>query len=235
MSEELEKEVQQVEATTSEKRYKGVDFFDNIQHFFEEKQKLVTYVGAGLLVVIVALVFVFMKWLPERNVAAQKAMFHAELAFAKDSFNVALNGNGSNKGFLDVMNNYSFTKAANLSNYYAGICYFNLKQYDNAVKYLNKFSTNDPILGAVKLNAIGDSYSELGKMDEASSYYKKAASYSDNEVYTPYFLLKAALAYEKQKNYSTAKELLENLRTQYPNSDEGREAEKYLARVNAEI
>ncbi|MBX2903844.1 MAG: tetratricopeptide repeat protein [Chitinophagales bacterium] len=235
MSEELEKEVQEVETTTANAATNSVGFFDKVQHFFEEKQQLVTYGGAGLLVVIGALVFVFMKWLPDRNLKAQKEMFHAELAFAKDSFNVALNGNGANKGFLEIGNKYSFTKAANLSNYYAGICYLNLKQYDNAVKYLDKFSTSDPILGAVKLNAIGDAYSELGKMDDATSYYKKAASFSKNEVYTPYFLFKAALAYEKQKKYSDAKALLEEISTNYPNSDEGREAEKYLARVNAAI
>lgn len=72
-------------------------------------------------------------------------------------------------------------------------------------------------------------------MDDATSYYKKAASFSKNEVYTPYFLFKAALAYEKQKKYSDAKALLEEISTNYPNSEEGREAEKYLARVNAAI
>lgn len=126
MSEELEKEVQEVETTTANAATNSVGFFDKVQHFFEEKQQLVTYGGAGLLVVIGALVFVFMKWLPDRNLKAQKEMFHAELAFAKDSFNVALNGNGANKGFLEIGNKYSFTKAANLSNYYAGICYLNL-------------------------------------------------------------------------------------------------------------
>lgn len=235
MSEAKEKEVQDLDVTFENVTGKDTGFFDKAQNFFEEKQQLVTYGGAGLLVVIGLLVFVFMKWLPDRNLKAQKEMFHAELAFAKDSFNTALNGNGTYKGFLEISNKYSFTKAANLCNYYAGICYLNLKQYDNAVKYLGKFSTSDPILGAVKLNAIGDAYAELGKMDEATSNYKKAASFSKNEVYTPYFLFKAALAYEKQKKYSDAKELLEEIRNNYPTSDEGREAEKYLARVNAAL
>lgn len=213
----------------------NISIFERIENFFEEKQQLVTYAGSALLIVIAALVFLFMKWLPDRNVKAQKAVFQAELAFAKDSFDIALNGNGTFKGFLAVNKEYSFTKVANLCDYYAGICYLNLKQYDNAVKYLNKFSTSDPVLGAVKLNAIGDAYSELGKMDDAVSYYKKASSFSENEVYTPYYLLKTALAYEKLKKYSDAKSVLENLRDNYPNSDEGREADKYLARVNAAI
>ena len=232
MAEELENEVATTVANKNESTQE-VDFFGKVQNFFEEKQALLAYGGGGLLVVIGVLLFVFLKWLPDRNTAAQKAMFKAELAFAKDSFALALNGNGVDKGFLQVADAYSFTKSANLSHYYAGICYLNLKQYDNAVKQLSKFSTSDPILGAVRLSALGDAYAELGKMDDAINNYEKAASFSDNEVYTPYFLLKAALANEKQKQYSDAKALLEKIEKNYPNSDEGREVGKYLARVNA--
>ncbi len=231
MAEELEKEV----ATTVESQNeesKG-NFVGNVQRLFEEKQNLLAYIGGGVLVVMGLLVFGFTKWLPDRNAAAQKAMFKAELAFAKDSFALALNGNGDVKGFLEIGNKFSFTKTANLSNYYAGVCYLNLKQYDNAVKYLNKFSTSDPILGAVRYSALGDAYAELGKMNDATNNYEKAASFSSNEVYTPYFLLKAALANEQQKQFSDAKKLLEKIKEQYPNSDEGRDIEKYLARVNA--
>jgi len=235
MAEELENEVLEVKETQKSESSSG-GFTNNVFNFFEEKQQLLAYIGGGVVVVIGVAVFVFAKWLPDRNVAAQKASFRAELAFAKDSFGLALNGNGADvKGFLEIGNKFSFTKTANLSNYYAGICYLNLKQYDNAVKYLGKFSTSDPILGAVRYSALGDAYSELGKMDDAISNYEKAASFSSNEVYTPYFLLKAALANESQKQYGDAKELLEKIKTNYPTSDEGRDIEKYLARVNAAL
>jgi tetratricopeptide (TPR) repeat protein len=235
MAEELENEVLEVKETQKNESSNG-GFIGKAFDFFEEKQQLLAYVGGGVLVLIGVAVFVFAKWLPDRNVAAQKAVFKAELAFAKDSFALALNGNGSDvKGFLEVGDKFSFTKTASLSNYYAGICYLNLKQYDNAVKYLGKFSTSDPILGAVRYSALGDAYAELGKMDDAISNYEKAASFSTNDVYTPYFLLKAALANESQKQYSDAKGLLEKIKADFPNSDEGREIEKYLARVNAAL
>jgi tetratricopeptide (TPR) repeat protein len=233
MSESTEKEVQDEIIENTQSEQKG--FFEKLQHLFEEKQQLVTYGGATLLILIGVVVFVFVKWLPDRNKKAQKEMFQAELAFAKDSFNIALNGNGSFKGFVEISKQYSFTPSANLCKCYAGICYLQLKQYDNAIKYLEDFSTSDPIVGAVRLNAIGDAYAELGKIDEAGSYYKKAASFSKNDVYTPYFLFKAALVCEKQKKYSEAQSLLEQIRENYPNSDEGREAEKYLTRVKAAL
>lgn len=206
-----------------------------LEQFVEEKKQPLMIGGGVLLVVAVALIYVFVKWLPERNVQAQKAMYMAEMAFAKDSFELALNGRAGVgtpvTGFAEVTSKYSFTKAANLANYYAGICCLNLKKYDDAVKYLDKFSTKDPVIGAVKLSATGDAYMELGKTEEGIKYYEKAASFSDNETYTPYFLFKAGLAHEKKQDYASAKEYYEKVRDNYPKSDEARDIEKYIARA----
>lgn len=210
------------------------DVWHQTEDWFEEnKQKVI--VGGGILaLVIVATVFIFAKWLPDRNLNAQRAMFKAEMAFARDSFDLALNGNGLDKGFLDIKKKYSFTKSANLANYYIGICYLNKKDYKNAVDYLGSFSTSDPILGAAKLNLIGDAYADQNKADDAVSYYRKAADFSDNEQYTPFYLLKLGMYYENQKKYNDAKEAFNKLKDKYPNTQEGREADKYIARVNAE-
>jgi TolA-binding protein len=161
-------------------------------------------------------------------------MFPAEAAFSKDSFDLALNGNGLTKGFLDIKKKYSFTKAANLANYYIGICYINKKDYKNAIDALGSFSTGDPILGAAKLNVIGDAYANENKTEEATKYYRKAADFSDNEVYTPFYLLKLGMYLEVQKKYNDAKEAYSKIKDKYPNTQEGREIDKYLARVNVE-
>ncbi len=232
MSDELEKEVLHHTESTSNK---GTELVDSAENFLEQYQKPLMYGGGALVAVLVIALFVAFKWLPDRNAKAQKEMYMSELAFAKDSFQVALNGSGANKGFLQIGTSYSFTKAANLSHYYSGLCYLNLKKYDEAVKYLDKFSTSDPILGSVKLSATGDAYAELGKFEDAAKYYEKAAGFSDNELYAPYFLLKAGLVKERLKKFADAKEVFEKLKKQYPNSDEGRDADKYIARVSAQI
>jgi tetratricopeptide (TPR) repeat protein len=233
MAEEKEEHVEQVEeVVTEESTGKGFSF-DNLEEFFEENQKAVFGAIAVIAVVVVAVVYVFAKYLPEENLKAQKATYMAEFAFAKDSFNLALNGGPAFKGFADAANKYSWTKTGNLANYYSGICCLNLKQFDKAIQYLDKFSTNDAILGALKLNAIGDANAELGKMDEAIKYYEKAANFSDNQSYTPYFLLKTGMAYEKQKKYAEAKKAYEKVHDKYPMSEEGREIEKYIARATA--
>jgi tetratricopeptide (TPR) repeat protein len=209
--------------------------FGNIEQLIEDNQKAVLAGGAVVAALVVAVIYVFVSYLPQENAKAQKAIYMAEFAFAKDSFALALNGNPTYKGFTYVADKYSWTKTGNLANYYAGICCLNLKRYAEAIKYLDKFSTDDAIIGAIKLSATGDAYAESGKMDEAIKYYEKAANYSDNESYTPYFLLKTGEAYEKQKRFADAKKEYEKIRDQYPTSDEGRDIEKYIARAGAAV
>lgn len=207
------------------------------EQFVEEKKQPLLIGGGVLLVVAVALIYVFVKWLPERNLAAQKAMYMAEMAFAKDSFELALNGRAGVGGtpfvgVKEVADKYSFTKAANLANYYAGISCLNLKKYEDAIKYLDKFSTKDPILGAIKLSATGDAYMELKKTEDGIKYYEKAANFSNNEVYTPMFLLKAGMAKQMTNDKEGAKKLFEKIRDEYPKSEEAQSIDKYIAAVS---
>lgn len=207
----------------------------NIEHFVEEnKQKLL--IGGGILIALIAaILFIFLKFLPERELKAERAMYHAEMNFKKEAYELALNGDASGKGFLAVQKDFSFTKSANLCNYYIGISYLNLKKYNEAITYLDKFSTKDPLIGAARYNAMGDAYAELKKTDDAIKYYKKAATFSDNEVYAPYYLLKAGNYCEYLKKYKEANELYQEIKEKYPLSETGRDIEKYIARVQVNL
>jgi tetratricopeptide (TPR) repeat protein len=206
------------------------------QLFIDNNKNAVMIAGGVVLVLVVGLIYLFQSYLPTQNEKAQKAMYMAEFAFAKDSFALALNGQtlGANpyKGFAFVAKDFGWTKAGKLANYYAGLCCLNLKQYDEAIAYLEKFSTDDPIIGALRLSAIGDAYMERNKKDEGIKYYEKAADFSDNETYTPFFLLKTGLAYEKAKKPEEAKKAFEKIRDQYPRSEEAQKIDAYIARVS---
>ena len=191
----------------------------NLENFIEEKKKPLMIGGGILAVVLIAVIYIFGKWIPDRELKAQNDIYMAQFAFEKDSFNIALNGGKTSegkpfKGFLAVANDYGMTHTAKLANLYAGICYLNLKKYQEAVTYLDKGNVSDPVLGAIRLNDMGDAYSEMGKMDDAIGYYEKAAAYSDNEKFAPLFLLKAGMAYEKQKKLADAKKTYEKIRYQ---------------------
>ena len=227
MAEELENVTNNVEAGLGK-----------LQQFVDDNQQKVMIAGGVVVVLIVALVYVFAKYLPEQNLKAQKAIMMADFAFAKDSFALALNGTTTGatpyKGYAQIANDFGMTTTGKLASYCAGVCCLHLKKFDEAKKYLDKCSPNDPIVGAIHLSDLGDAYAELGNFADAIKYYEKAANYSDNQAYTPYFLFKAGLANEHEKKNEEAKKLYEKVRDQYPNSDEGRDIEKYIARVSAQ-
>jgi len=208
-----------------------------LQQWVDDNQQKVMIGGGVAVVVVVALLFLFVKYLPDQNLKAQKAIYMADFAFAKDSFALALNGRSMGgtpfKGYAQVANDFGMTKTGKLANYCAGVCCLHLKKYDEAKKYFDKCSPDDPIIGAIHLSDLGDAYAELNQFDDAIKYYEKAANYSTNDAYTPYFLFKVGLAYEHQKKNEDAKKFYEKVRDQYPNSDEGRDIEKYIARVSA--
>ena len=167
-----------------------------------------------------------------QELKAQDAMFQAEIFFRRDSFNLALNGQGNAKGFLNIIKNFNGTKAANISNYYVGICYLNLGQFKKAVDYLKQYQGDDPNIQAVAYAALADAQSELKQNDEAISNYVKAASFIDfQENLAGEFLFKAALLSEVIGKNDQALEYYQKLKSDYPRSEKGAQADKYIARL----
>jgi tetratricopeptide (TPR) repeat protein len=162
-------------------------------------------------------------------------MFMAENYFEKDSFNLALNGDGNYLGFLDIIDDYGLTKSANRAKYYAGISYLHLGQYEDAIDYLKKFKTDDLLLGPVKNGAIGDAMLELGNTDDALKQYKKAYSETDNILTTPIYKMKAAKLLESMNKLEDALKLYEEIKKDYPESAEGSTVDRYIARVKIKM
>lgn len=123
---------------------------------------------------------------------AQKNFQLASDGTSSDSlYNLALNGAEGKLGFVKIADEYSGTDAGNLANYYAGMAYLNTGKFDQAITYLDKFSSKDVMLKALALGAIGDAHSQKNQMKEALDYYKKALSSNENDFTTPRFTLKA--------------------------------------------
>jgi len=205
------------------------------EHFIEENQKPITYaVGAIVLIVIAYLGFTKF-YLQPREQEAQSQMFMAESYFEKDSFNLAINGDGNYLGFLDIMDDYGMTKSANLAKYYTGISYLYLEQYEDALDYLNNFDTDDLLLGPVTEGARGDAELELGNTDAALKHYRKAYTMNENELTSPVYMMKAANLLESMDEPEDALAIYKEIKEKYPDSNEGRNIEKYISRVEIKL
>ncbi len=139
----------------------------------------------------------------------------------KDSlFILSLNGSEGKYGFLDIIENYKGTKAANLSYYSAGMAYFNLNDFEKSIDYLGNFSSDDEILNALALGAIGDSFAELNQLNDALDSYISAYNLSDNSFSAPKFLLKAGNIASLLGNKSEALKFYNKIKEDYPKSPE---------------
>lgn len=227
---------------TNEKKHNQVDNLTEVEsaltkteQFLESNQKLISIVIGAIVVIAVGYLALNKFYIEPRVQKAQDEMFQAQIYFEKDSFSLALNGDGTNPGFLDIIDDYGSTEAGNVANYYAGISYLHTGQFEKAIDHLKKFDTDDVLLGPIAVGAQGDANAELGKTDQAIDLYTEAYKMNDNELTSPIYMLKAAELLESNNKAAEALKLYETIKEKFPLSNEGRNIDKYIARVKVKM
>jgi len=203
------------------------------EHFIEKNQKQIIYGIIGVAVVVgLYLAYHYGYSVPQEKNAAV-ALFKGEQYFAKDSFALALNGNGADfAGFESVSKEYGGTSSGNLAKAYAGICYF--KQGDNtkAIEWLNSFNPKDRMISPAIIGLIGDALVNAGSVKEGIGYFEQAASKANNKLISPVYLKKAGLAYESLKQYKDAVKVYTTIKESYSSSTEAADIDKYIVRAS---
>lgn len=201
--------------------------------FIERNQKVLTIV-VGVIVLIVLAFFGARKYYIEPRESEAKALIYkSEQYFAQDSLRLALNGDGNYPGFLEIIDDYRWTKTARLARYYAGISLLKLGEYEEAIDHLKKFNSRDFLVSNMAKAAIGDAYLELEKPEQAVKYYLRASRQKVNDFNTPVFLMKAAQTYEHLGEWEKAAGIYERIKNEHFQTQEGREVEKHIARARA--
>jgi len=204
------------------------------EQFLEQNYKPLLYVLAAA-VVLVGLVWLLRMYTSKKNDEALSQMFMAEQYFGQDSLSLALNGDGNNLGFIDIAKEYKATRSGKLANFYAGACLMHLGQYEDAISYLNKYKQDDEVIAPQAKGLIGDARVELGDMAAGIKNYLEAAAMAENAFLTPIYLMKAGMLYESDGKWADALKLYERIQDKYPESNEGRSIDKYIARVKLHI
>lgn len=206
------------------------EVIESAEGFFHKYKNVLIYGLVGIIVIIGGY-FGYTELISKpKQREANEQMFQAEKYFAIDSFRLALNGDGNALGFIQVIDNYGSTDAGNLAHFYAGVCYYNLDEYQTAIDHMNKFNSNDELIGARALCVIGDAYVELGQLDNAVKFFMKAANLKSNQ-YSAMYLMKAARVHEANNKYSDALALYEKIKTDFSTSTEARDIDKYIERA----
>ena len=211
------------------------EVYSKTEDFINTNQNLIMGVIGGVIAVIVAFYAYNRVYLEPLEEEAHGQMFMAEQYFEKDSFDLALNGDGNYLGFIDIADEYGNTSAGNLAHYYAGISFLRMGDFEGAIEELEAFDGAGEMLGAVALGAIGDAQMELGDTDAALNSYEKAISANENDFTSPVYLQKAGFAAEKAGNFDKAIDYYTQVKEDYPTTSEGRNADKYIARAEANL
>jgi tetratricopeptide (TPR) repeat protein len=185
----------------------------------------------GAILLAVAAYFAYDYYLKSAEEAAQKELVSAVFNFEKDSLNAALLGDNFTIGFEKIAQDYSSTKAGNLARFYLGIIYLKENKFEQAIEALNKFSSSDYILQARAYCLLGDVYSEKGDDEKAINFYKKAAYHKLNEEFSPQYLIKLGLTYERKGDKASAAKAYQEILDNFPRCVEVNDAKKFLAMV----
>ena len=203
-----------------------------VRSYIERRQQRI-YIVTGLVLAVTIGIFLWQRHQQQQDGAAQSEMFQAVYYFEEGKFEQALQGDGTYAGFLDIIQDYKLTKAANLAHFYAGVCYMQQQGYEEAIKHLKQFKANDFLLQARAWALIGDALTEQQQYAQATTYYLKAADYKPNEFFTPIYLVKAAQAYEAQQAYQAALRCYQRIIQEYPKAALYEEATKHASRIEA--
>jgi predicted negative regulator of RcsB-dependent stress response len=199
--------------------------------FLKYKKAIVAAVIA--IVVIIAGVVLYQTYVAGPN--EQKAstiLAKGQQYFQAGDFQKALNGDSAQyKGFLSVANEYGSTKAGNLANLYAGLCYAQMDKWQEAANYLEKFNgADDELISPAAIGALGNAYAHLNQLDKAVSNLKKAAEKADNNALSPTFLIQAGEILESQGKKDEALKLYQQVKEKYFNSMQYQTIDAYIER-----
>lgn len=205
---------------------------EGAEHWIEENPKIVFGV-LGILVVLVGGYFGYRYWMDSQDDLAQKEMFQAVRYFEADSLDIAMEGDGNNLGFKQIIEDYGMTSAANLANFYAGAISLKQGKFPLAILYFEDFKSSDELVQARSYSLMGDAYMEQKKYEEAATYYNKAANYKPNKYFTPAYLMKAGLAFEKSNQKDEAIKVYQRIIDEYWDSGDFQNARKNKARLES--
>jgi Uncharacterized protein conserved in bacteria (DUF2133). len=164
---------------------------------------------------------------------ANTALAKGQEFFASELYERALYGDSLGyEGFAKIAADYS-GDAANLANLYAGLCSAQLGKWEDAAKYIEKFSAKgDQMISPAALGALGNVYAHLNQLDKAVSTLKSAAEKADNNSLSPTFLIQAGEILESQGKKAEALKLYQTIKEKYFNSMQYQTIDQYIERVS---
>lgn len=197
--------------------------------WIEKNSKLLSAVILCIALVVCGILAVKHFVLEPKAVEASNENAAATHLFEAGDYQKALNGDDAELlGFAGIADEFG-NQEGKLAALYAGLCEYNLGNYESAVEYLKDFSGDDDNVAVAAKVRLGDAYVELGEYDKAVKAFKAAAE-SEHEIIAPIALQKAGFVYLKEGKQEEANKVFEQIKDEYPMSMQAAEADKYIVK-----
>ena len=197
--------------------------------WIEKNQNKLTWAVTIIVALVVGVLALNTYVIKPKAVEVSNENAKAVTYFMQGDWEKALNGDDAECiGFQAIADEYKMYQGGKLAALYAGVCYYQLGQYEDAAAYLSKFSANDLTIEPAALQLLGDAYVQMEEYDKAAKAFEAAAN-SGNDLIAPMSLMKAGKVYLELGNNAAAKKAFETVKAQYPTSAEAQDADKYIA------
>ena len=214
----------------TEQVLEATENINNREAFFMKYKKAILIAVAAIIVVIAGVFLYISQISGPREEKASTALSKGQTYFNNEMFEQAVNGDGAGfVGFAKLADEYSGTKAGNLANLYAGLCYANLGKWAEAQKSLDAFSTEgDQMISPASQAALVDAFKKAADMADS-----KAEDDANNSL-SPTFLIKAGEVLESQGKKDEALKIYQDIKKKYVNSMlvQSAEIDKYIERAS---
>ena len=197
--------------------------------WIEENSSLLSWVIAGIAIVVMGVIAINTYVIKPKALEASNENAKAVVYFMAGDFDKALEGDDAECiGFQAIAEEYGWYQQGKLAALYAGICYYEKKDYESAAQYLKKFSADDLNIEPAARQLLGDAYVEQGEYGKAAKAFESAAK-TGNDIIAPMSLKKAGLVYLHEGQNAKAKKAFERIKNEFPASQEAQDIDKYIA------
>ncbi len=204
-----------------------VEFFKDLDQEALQTEKFIEKYAKQISIIFGALVLGILGYFAYQQFVVAPKNQEAEMAYLAAQKNLtqgkdaeALGGkSAANPGFLGTYNNFGATDAGKLAAYNAGLLKFKEGKYKEAYDLLDKFSSDNKVLMALKYGAMADSQSNLNKNNEALALLDKAITASDDPYTSYYFIRKAGIVALGLNKKAEAKKYFTTIDEKYQDYD----------------
>ncbi len=210
-----------------------VTTYAELTSFYETHKKNIS-IGITALVVVIIAAVVYFKNRSDNNEMAMTQLGSVYAIYDAGQYQLAIDGipERNIRGLRSIVENYGSSNAGNIARFYLAGAYYQLGNYDEALKFFEDCSPADELMAVSRLAGMADCYEAKGEYLKAAENFEKAASKNSKDVSIADNLNNAARNYARAGEKEKALDLYRRLKKNYPSTTYGREADRYIEQLS---